>query len=189
MENFNIGAMEEPDINGPVDDAPVLPTAPPSNTYDAVYYAVLDALTASQSVTDGQAVSSAALDYFQGVLMNESPFMDYVVYCGEPYEYNVNGYSQTAYEYCMAYGDLDCSGTTFTGLADIVTIRTKGDYSVNYVLEQSINLDAPYYYSRSNLGDYAGIIQKDYTGVGLITLLAIGGIICFLDRIFGFKWH
>lgn len=160
-----------------------------TQTYDAVYNAVNDAIVANQVVTDGQAIPSTALEYFKGVLANEMPFTDYVIYCGEPYQYTYYDGQRTAYEYCMAYGDLECSGDYFSGTADIVKIRSVGEYAVTYTNNQVISLVAPQYYSRSNLGNYSGVITYDYIGLATLVLLGIGGIICFLDKIFGFRWH
>lgn len=155
--------------------------------YDTVYNAVNDAIVANQVVTDGQAISNTALEYFKGVLCNELPFIDYVVYCGEPYTYTYYDGQRTAYEYCMAYGDLECSGDYFSGTADVVTIRTVGEYSVSYMNDQAISLYAPQYYSRSNLGNYSGIVAYDYLSLGILALMAIGGVLWFLSGIFGFR--
>lgn len=148
----------------------------PDAYYDVIYTAVNDALIA-QTVTDGQSVSNVALEYFKGVLLNQSPFTDYVVYVGEPYQYWWGNNQQIAYEYCLAYGDLDINGTTFTGLADIVTMRTTGENSVVYMNDQYISVDAPLYYSRSNLGDYSGIVTKDFSGIAILLTLALGGAV------------
>lgn len=157
--------------------------------YSAVYNAVSDAIVTSQEVTDGQIVNSTALTYFEGILANQLLPCDYVIYVGQPYTYNSNGYERTAYEYCMAYGDLDVSGTYFTGEgATIVTMRTSGSVSVEYAENQSVSLSAPMYYSRSNLGNYSGIIDFNYEGGAILFLLCIGGLIWFMRKIFGFKF-
>lgn len=148
----------------------------PEAYYDVIYTAVNDALVA-QTVTDGQNISGTALEYFKGVLLNQSPFTDYVVYVGEPYQYWWGNNQQTAYEYCLAYGDLELSDTTFSGLADIITMRTTGENSVSYMNDQYISVDAPLYYSRSNMGNYSGIISKDFSGITILLTLALGGAV------------
>jgi len=156
-------------------------------SYEAVYAAVYDAVMASESaemVTDGQMVNSTALSYFEGILSNQKLPVDYVVYTGESYSYYNNGYERTAYEYCMVYGDLELSGNTFTGEdLTVVRMRTSGNVSVNYEYGQSITLDAPMYYSRSNMGDYSGIIQYDLSGFMLLVLAVFGGVIWFISKI------
>lgn len=157
-------------------------------TYEAVYNAVTDALTASQTVTDGQMVNSTALGYFEGILGNQMLPVDYVVYVGEPYTYWSNNYERTAYEYCMAYGELDVDGTHFTGDATIVTLRTSGYVSVDYQYDQAISLYAPLYYSRSNLGDYSGIYAYDWPGLYMVILLITGGLIWFMRKLMCFRY-
>lgn len=156
--------------------------------YTAVYDALVDAQAASQTVTDGQAVNSTALNYFEGILGNSFLPRDYVIYVGDAYTYN-QGYNQrTAYEYCMAYGNLELNGTTFTGTATICTIRTSGDVSVSYKYDQTINLDAPLYYSRSNLGDYSGAIQYDWSGFLILLSLFLGGVVWFMRKLLRVKY-
>lgn len=148
--------------------------------YDAVYDASYDAMAAySQSVTDGHVVNSSAVAYFEGILGNRPLPTDYVVYVGEPYRYN----NSTYYEYCMAYGDLEVSGTHFTGTGTVVTMRLNGVRSVSYAHGQTVDLYAPMYYSRSNLGDYSGIIKYDWTGFFVLLMLMIGGIVWFFGRV------
>lgn len=166
-----------------------LPQSPPGSgvytvdydaLYDAVYGASYDAMAAySQSVTDGQAVNSSALAYFEGILANRPLPVDYVIYVGDSYRYN----NSTYYDYCMAYGDLDVSGTHFTGTGTVVTLRVNGSRGVTYAHGQSIDLYAPLYYSRSNLGDYSGIIDYDWTGFFVLVLLMIGGLTWFFRNI------
>lgn len=157
-------------------------------TYEAVYNAVSDALEAQQTVTDGQTVNSTALNYFEGILGNQMLPVDYVVYVGEQYTYWSNSYERTAYEYCMAYGDLDVEGNHFTGDATIVKLRTNGNVSVNYQYNQEISLYAPLYYSRSNLGDYSGIYAYDWSVLYLVLLLIMGGLIWFMRKLMHFKY-
>lgn len=148
---------------------------PPDAYYDVIYTAVNDALVA-QSVTDGQSIPDSALNYFEGILHNQSPFTDYVCYVGDSYQYWWGQNQQTAYEYCMAYGDLECNGTVFTGTADIVKMRVVGENSVSFQTEQNVSINAPMFYSRSNLGAYSGIVEKDYTGVCILVALLLGGV-------------
>lgn len=152
--------------------------------YDVVYAAVYDAYVA-QTVTDGQSISNTALEYFKGLLAKESPFIDYVIYVGQPYQYWNYNYEQTGYEYCMAYGDLELSGTTFTGTADIVTMRTAGEQWVSYKNDQAVSITAPLYFSRSNLGDYSSVIQYDYINTGILIALLIGGLTWLVRKFLG----
>lgn len=173
MENLDF--MDEeifPSVSG--GDAVMFEPMTEEQLYDVMYSAVYDAYVA-QNVTDGQSISNTAIEYFKGVLMNESPFIDYVCYVGEPYYYWWGNNQQTAYEYCMAFGDLDLSGTYFTGTADIVKMRTSGENSVSYATEQSVSINAPLYYSRSNLGNYSGIVEKNYFGACILIALLLGG--------------
>lgn len=181
MENDEIviapEEMEEPGfptVSG--NEAVVIEPMSGEQLYDVMYSAVYDAYVA-QNVTDGQTISNTAIEYFKGVLMNESPFIDYVCYVGEPYYYWWGNNQQTAYEYCMAYGDLELSGTYITGTADIVKMRTSGENSVVYLTEQGVSINAPLYYSRSNLGNYSGIVEKNYLGAGILISLLIGGCV------------
>ncbi len=154
--------------------------------YKAVYNAVSDAIEARQTVTDGQSVSSTALTYFEGILGNQKLPVDYVIYVGEPYYYDYGDYQRMAYEYCMAYGDLSLEGNYFTGEGTLVTMRTSGAVSVEYAEDQAISLVAPLYYSRSNLGNYSGVIRYDYTGLCLLLFVMIGGVVWYMRKIFGF---
>lgn len=174
MENENYYDEIIPTVSGGDAVVDVQPITT-EELYDVVYTAVYDAYQA-QNVTDGQSISSSAIDYFKGVLLNESPFTDYVCYVGDSYQYWWGNSQQTAYEYCMAYGDLELDGNTFYGTADIVKMRTVGENSVVYQTEQNISINAPLFYSRSNLGAYSGIVAKDYVGIGILMLLAIGGV-------------
>lgn len=165
---------EIPTVSG--NDAVVFEPMSGEELYDVMYTAVYDAYQA-QNVTDGQNISNTAIEYFKGVLLNESPFVDYVCYVGDSYQYWWGNAHQTAYEYCMAYGDLELSGTCFTGTADIVKMRTAGENSVVYLSEQNVSINAPLYYSRSNLGNYSGIVEKNYFGAGILIALLLGGCV------------
>lgn len=150
--------------------------------YDAVYSASYDAIEAySQTVTDGQSINSTALSYFQGILGNQFWPVDYVIYVGSPYYYG----NQTYYEYCMAYGDLSVDGTHFTGQdATVVTIRNSTyNRSVQYAYGQDISLDAPMYYSRSNLGGYSGAFVYDWTNLFLLLSVLSGGLVWFIKKL------
>lgn len=174
------GDLSSPDGDGGTETAV-------SVGYDTVYAAVFDALTdvseASQTVTDGQTVNGTALSYFEGILANRLLPTDYVVYVGRPYTW-WNGSSQrTAYEYCMAYGDLTLSDGHFSGTGTVCTLRTSGDVSVSYARNQDISLTAPPYYSRSNLGDYSGIYSYDTSGFLLVLGLTLGGLVWFMKKL------
>lgn len=148
--------------------------------YDSVFNASYDAIEAySQSVTDGQQVNATALSYFQGILENRFLPLDYVIYVGDSYRYN----NTTYYEYCMAYGDLDVSGTHISGTGTVVTMRLNGNRSVWYAYDQPISLDAPLYYSRSNLGDYSGIVSYDWTGLLMLVSFWIGGLTWLIKKL------
>lgn len=151
--------------------------------YNAVYDATVDALKDQETVTDGQAISSTALNYFEGILGNKALPEDYVIYVGAPYQYISGNYTRTAYEYCMAYGDLDLIGTVFTGNATVCRIRTNGDYQVTYDYDVDISVDAPMYYSRSNMGDYSGIVKYDWTGVLILVGLMLGGLVWLIKKL------
>ncbi len=157
--------------------------------YTAVYDALIDAQAVTQDVTDGQSIGSIALEYFKGVLGNSVVPQDYVIYVGSPYTYS-SGYGgeRTAYEYCMAYGDLDVNGTRFSGTGTICTLRTSGDVSVTYEYNQAISLSAPLYYSRSNLGDYSGAIQYDWSGYLTLLFLFLGGVTWFMKKLLRVKY-
>lgn len=149
--------------------------------YDAVYSASYDAIGvyANQAVTDGQTINTTALSYFQGILNNQVFPTDYVIYVGGSYVYN----NSTYYEYCMAYGDLDLSGTYFSGTGTLVRMRVNGNRSVTYSHDQSISVNAPMYYSRSNLGDYSGVVSYDWTGFLMLVFLMLGGLVWFFRKL------
>lgn len=158
-----------------------------NDMYTAVYDAVLDAQDAvfeRQTVTDGQNISSAALSYFKGILGNQIIPKDYVIYVGDAYNYDYGSYGyRVAYEYCMAVGDLTCDGTYISGTGKVYRYRASGDVGVTVADNQSISLYAPLYYSRSNLGDYSGAIEYDWTGFVLIVMLMLGGLVWFIKKL------
>ena len=163
-----------------------------NDMYTAVYDAVLDAQDAvyeRQTVTDGQSISSAALSYFKGILGNLVMPKDYVIYVGDAYNYDYSGYGyRVAYEYCMAVGDLTCDGTYISGTGKVYRYRASGDVSVTVADNQSISLYAPLYYSRSNLGDYSGAIEYDWTGFMLIVMLMLGGLVWLIKKLMCLKY-
>lgn len=163
-----------------------------NDMYTAVYDAVLDAQDAvmeRQTVTDGQSISSAALSYFKGILGNQIVPKDYVIYVGDAYNYDYGSYGyRTAYEYCMAVGDLTCDGTYISGTGKVYRYRAFGDVGVAVADNQSISLYAPLYYSRSNLGDYSGAIEYDWTGFMLIVMLMLGGLVWLIKKLMCLKY-
>lgn len=88
----------------------------------------------------------------------------------------------------MAYGDLELSGSHFTGNGTIVKLRMSGNVSVTTEESQTINLYAPMYYSRSNLGAYSGIYQYDYTGFMVLFGLVLGGVTWFVRKLTRLKY-
>lgn len=161
--------------------------------YDVVYNAVYDAVLAAefeQTVTDGQNINSTALSYFQGILNKQIIPKDYVIYVGEPYVYNSSyGGNQYAYEYCLAYGDLSLDGNHFSGNGTIVTIRTQNGYqSVNYEYDQTISLDAPLYYSKSNLGEYSGVVSYNWSSLLILIGMVLGGLVWLFKKLMRLKY-
>lgn len=144
--------------------------------YNAVYNGVSAAMEADQPIVDGLVIPAEALDYFKGILENQTFPVDYVIYS--------NAYD-TGYEYCMSYGDLNCNGDYFTGTGKTVIIR---DNSVSVVTEQTISFQVPYYYSKSNLGDYPGIYKYDYAGMAILISLVIGGLTWIFAKILSIKY-
>lgn len=160
--------------------------------YDVLYNAVYDAVLAAeeyQTVTDGQTLNSTALEYFKGVLNKQIIPKDYVIYVGEPYYYTLGNQQRTAYEYCLVYGDLNVDDTHFTGDGTIITMRTQSGYQqVRYAYNQSISLDAPLYYSRSNLGEYSGAVDYDWNGILILIGLALGGLVWLFKKLMRLKY-
>ena len=153
---------------------------------DVIYFSMDDFIELyAQNVTSGQNINSNALSYFKGILENQALPVDYVIYVGNTYTYN---YNSIGYEYCMAYGDLQLAGTHFTGTGTICTMRVSGTQSVSYAYDQDIDLYAPMYYSRSNLGDYSGIYQYDWTGLLLLIFVVLGGVTWFIKKIMHLKY-
>lgn len=145
--------------------------------YSAVYDATVDALALDLEVTDGQAISSSAISYFEGILGNQAIPQDYVIYVGEAYTYTSGSYvARTAYEYCMVTGDLENSGTSFSGTGDLYTLRLSGNVSVDVQEEVEVSLNVPLYYGRSNLGHYSGVIDRDWSGYLVAIMMAFGGV-------------
>lgn len=152
--------------------------------YSAVYDATVDALALDLEVTDGQAVSSTALTYFEGILGNQRIPKDYVIYVGEPYTYASGAYGErTAYEYCMITGELECEDTTFSGTGDLYILRLSGDVGLSVQEDQEVSLTVPLYYGRSNLGLYSGIIDRDWSGYLVAIMLALGGVVWFVRKL------
>lgn len=152
--------------------------------YEAVYDATFDAVeTYAQTVTDGQALNATATEYFRGILQNQLMPVDYVVYVGQSYQYLNGSTYRTAYEYCMAYGDLDENNGRFTGQGTVVRMRVTGQTTVVYEKNQTISLTAPLYYSRSNLGDYSGIYAYDWSGFYLLLAAMIGGVTWLIKKL------
>lgn len=156
--------------------------------YDAVYNAVNDAIVANQTVTDYQSIPDVVLKHFEGILANKVLPVDYVIYVGSPYEYYQGNNTRTGYDYCMAYGDLDCSGDYFSGTGTIVTMRTNGFNTISYMNDQQISLVAPHYYSKSNLGEYPGIYQYDYVSLAILVGLVLGGVTWLFKKLLCIKY-
>ena len=168
------------DASGEIDVSQVVEY---DTVYNAVYDATVDALAADITVTDGQTISSAALTFFEGILANQRIWKDYVVFVGDAYSYYSGMTERTAYEYCMVTGDLDCENDTFTGTGDLYVLRLSGNVGVTVTENQAVSLTAPMYYSRSNLGKYSGIIDRDWSGVLLTIMLALGGVVWFVKKL------
>ena len=116
--------------------------------------------------------------------MNQRVPKDYVIWVGESYDYVYGNYGyRTAYEYCMVTGDLDVEGETFTGTGDYYSLRLNGNVGVTVQENQSVSLVAPMYYSRSNLGHYSGIIQRDWAGIITLIVLIGGGVVWFVKKL------
>lgn len=156
--------------------------------YDAVYNAVNDAIVANQTVTDYQSIPDVVIKHFEGILANKILPVDYVVYVGSPYEYYQGNNLRTGYDYCMAYGDLNCSGEYFSGTGTIVTMRTGGNNTIYYQNDQQISLVAPYYYSKSNLGEYPGIYHYDYVSLAILLGLVLGGVTWLFKKLLCIKY-
>lgn len=151
--------------------------------YSAVYDATLDALAVDLEVTNGQAVNSSALTYFEGILGNQRVPKDYVIFVGEDYTYGSGYNERTAYEYCMVTGDLECDGTYFTGVGDLYVLRLSGDVGVSVLEDQEVALSVPLYYGRSNLGLYSGVIDRDWSGYLVVVMLALWGVVWFVRKL------
>lgn len=183
-------AVTEPDISEEVGEEgtvkegsqEIIMTVDYDSMYMAVNDAVTDALAADLESTDGQSVSSSALTYFEGILANQVFPEDYVIYVGEPYTYDYGTSYRTAYEYCMVTGDLDLNGNVFSGSGKLYRLRLNGNVGVT-VTEETVSVTAPAYYSRSNLGDYSGVIQRDFSGYVVAILLMIGGLVWFVRKL------
>lgn len=159
-----------------------------SLTYAAVYNAVSDAIEARQTVTDYQSIPDVVLNHFKGILQNKVLPVDYVIYVGSPYQYQWGNNTNTGYDYCMAYGDLDCSGDYFSGTGTIVTMRTNGFNTIEYMNDQQISLVAPRYYSKSNLGYYSGIYHYDYISLAILVGLVLGGVTWLFKKLLCIKY-
>jgi len=156
--------------------------------YTAVYNAVNDAIVANQEVTDYQSIPDVVLKHFEGILTNKMLPVDYVVYVGSPYQYQWGNNTNTGYDYCMAYGDLYCSGEYFSGTGTIVTMRTNGYNTITYQNDQQISLVAPRYYSKSNLGDYPGIYHYDYVSLAILLGMVLGGVTWLFKKLLCIKY-
>lgn len=156
--------------------------------YTAVYNAVNDAIVANQEVTDYQSIPDVVLKHFEGILANKVLPVDYVIYVGSPYQYQWGNNTNTGYDYCMAYGDLDCSGDYFSGTGTIVTMRTNGYNTISYMHDQQISLVAPRYYSKSNLGDYPGVYHYDYVSLAILLGLVLGGVTWLFKKLLCIKY-
>lgn len=157
--------------------------------YNAVYNAVNDAIVANQEVTDYQSIPDVVLKHFEGILANKLLPVDYVVYVGSPYEYQSgNNITRTGYDYCMAYGDLECAGDYFYGTGTIVTMRTSGYNTISFMNDQQISLVAPRYYSKSNLGEYPGIFHYDYVSLAILMGLVLGGVTWLIKKLLCIKY-
>lgn len=184
--------VTEPDAAAPDQEEPGTVSGSDSNEYDvyynAVYNAVNDAIVANQEVTDYQSIPDVVLKHFEGILANKVLPVDYVIYVGSPYEYQVANGTRTGYDYCMAYGDLECDRTYFSGTGTIVTMRTNGFNTIDYQYDQQISLSAPYYYSKSNLGDYPGIFNYDYVSLAILIGVVLGGVTWLIKKLLCIKY-
>ena len=153
--------------------------------HDVFLSAYMDAYALQMDVSDGQTISNTALTYFEGILRNKWLPTDYVCWVGSPYYYYQNSYQREGYEYVMAYGNgLDFDGNAFSGIADICTIRLYPTPTVTFRKNVDVSVNAPQYYSRSNLGDYSGIVDYDWSGFCMLFVLALGGVTWFVNTLF-----
>lgn len=154
--------------------------------HDIFMNAYLDAYALQLDASDGQTISSNAVTYFNGILANNVIPQNYVMWVGSPYTYWQNNYDRIGYEYCMAVGnDLECENTYFSGTADVYTIRLYPSPTVAKQTDVEVGLNAPLYYSRSNLGDYPASYEYDWNGFLLLVFLGIGGVTWLINSFIG----
>lgn len=134
--------------------------------------------------TEGN-ISSTYTTIFQDILDGLNPMDDYIFYRSGNYEYR------------MYVGDLDVSGSLFTGQdldLYILNYTQSGYNSSIYDYEKSsghsIYLDVKSYLVYSNLGGYPTLIERgDFLGLLQIILLFIVAFCCLVRPIFNFTWR
>lgn len=154
--------------------------------HDVILNAYLDAYAIQLDASDGQSISSTAISYFRGILQNRWLPTNYVMWVGSPYYYWQNNYERVGYEYQMAYGNnLVLDNGTFSGSVDLCTIRLYPTPSVTVQHDYDISVSPPLYYSRSNLGDFSGEIQFNWSGFLILFSLMIGGLVWLINSFIG----
>lgn len=122
-------------------------------------------------------VGTQNVSIFSG-LVSKVPFNQHYVY-----------WRDGQYSYRFAYGDLELSGTTFTGDVTIVTYASTGGSNAYYtwstVKDSSFTLKAGNRLVYSDLGDYPGLSDREVMRYAQVTaLLVAGGLIFILfDRL------
>lgn len=140
------------------------------------------AQTVQASVYDDGNISNTYTQIFQDILDGLSPMDDYLFYRSGDYEYR------------MYVGDLECTGTTFTGSnLDLYILNytqsgyTSSVYNYEKYSGQSVNVNCGSLLVYSNIGGYPTLIERgSYLEVAEIFLLVLVALCCLIRPIFGF---
>lgn len=140
------------------------------------------AQTVQASVYDDGNISNTYTQIFQDVLDGLSPMDDYLFYRSGNYEYR------------MYVGDLECTGTTFTGSnLDLYVLSysqsgyTSSVYNYQQYSNQSLSVNCGSLLVYSNLGGYPTLIERgSYLEVAEIFLLVLVSLCCLIRPIFTF---
>lgn len=104
----------------------------------------------SEYTETDQSVGSTQLSYFRAILAKH-PFSDYVIFRDGQYSTR------------LIFGDLDLSGTRFTGSGTVVTYYTQQSVTnpahVTITTDSNVRLTGNLLYTYSNLGDYPSAVD------------------------------
>lgn len=166
-------AVEDSKTDGEIDvSAESLEVA--DDNSDTDISAIAEVLSLQAEAYDGS-ISTTYTTYFSGVV-DKLGIEDYVLI------------RSGQYEYTFVYGDLELSGTTFTGSGTIMTINTYQNTTVGIDTDDNITINVGSYMAYSNLGSYpalaVGPTKAQY--YELLWLIIVIALTVYISSWFGY---